>query len=338
MVTMRQIAKRAGVSIGTVSHVVNGTARVREPLRRRVEVAIEQLGYQPSVLARSLRRNQSPMLGVVIPDITNPFFPAVVRGIEDVAYAHSTQLVLCNADNDHRKERAYLDQLRSIRVAGMIVIPSAASELPAFAAQLRDAVPLVCLDRPLADWTGDYIGVDNEGGAFLITRHLVQLGHRRLAMISGPLTIRNAQERLAGFKRALQAAALPEPAVELAGFDRPSGLEAARRLVQLTPRPDAIFAANDLLAVGALAALRELGLRCPEDVAVAGFDDLELAAFTHPPLTTVAQPGYDLGRCAAEALFNRLQHPESPARIVMLETALKVRSSCGAALAVAPGV
>ena len=338
MVTMRQIAKRAGVSIGTVSHVVNGTARVRDPLRRRVEVAIEQLGYQPSVLARSLRRNQSPMLGVVIPDITNPFFPAVVRGIEDVAYAHGTQLVLCNADNDHRKERAYLDQLHSIRVAGMIVIPSAASELPAFAAQLRDAVPLVCLDRPLAGWSGDYVGVDNEGGAFLITRHLVQLGHRRLAMISGPLTIRNAQERLAGFTRALQAAALPEPAVELAGFDRPSGLEAARRLMQLTPRPDAIFAANDLLAVGALAALRELGLRCPEDVAVVGFDDLELAAFTHPPLTTVAQPGYELGRCAAEALFNRLQHPESPARIVVLETALKVRSSCGAALAVAPGV
>jgi len=337
MVTMRKIAKRAGVSIGTVSHVVNGTARVREPLRRRVEVAIEQLGYQPSVLARSLRRNQSPMLGVIIPDITNPFFPAVVRGIEDVAYAHSTQIVLCNADNDRLKERAYLDQLHSIRVTGMIVIPSADSEFADFAARLRENVPLVCLDRPLAEWTGDYIGVDNEAGAYVGTQYLVRLGHRRLAMISGPLSIRNAQERLAGFRRALAEASLSELAVEQAGFDRPSGLEAARRLVQLTPGPSAIFAANDLLAVGALAALREKGLRCPDDVAVVGFDDLELAAFTDPPLTTVAQPGYTMGRCAAEALFQRLQHPETAAQRVILDTELKIRRSCGAFLGVERG-
>src|ERR1700726_4891266 len=287
-VTMRQIAERADVSIGTVSHVINDTAKVREKLRERVLDAIRSLGYQPSQLARGLRRNQTNIVVMIIPDITNPFFPGVVRGVEDVAYKHSFRLVLCNTDNDPQKESSYLNEMRSYRPAGWLVIPSADSEMAAHFKAPGVGPPVVCLDRQASGWHGDVVLVANEAGAHSATPRLLRMGPRRLAVITGPLHLANAVERLQGFKRALAEAKVPiEPDyIQEARFERNSGYHAPSRLLRMLPRPTAIFACNDLMALGVLLAARELGLRCPEDISIVGFDNLDFAEFTAPPLTT----------------------------------------------------
>jgi LacI family transcriptional regulator len=328
---MRQIAARAHVSVGTVSHVINNTAGVREPVRRRVLEAIERLGYQPSLLARGLRRNQTTIIGVIIPDISNPFFPLVVRGVEDIAYQNSYRLMLCNADNDAQKEQVYFDELRAYRMAGLIVIPSANSRLVA-AAGTAGELPVICLDRCPEGWKGDSITVDNAEGAYQATRYLLGLGHRGIAAIAGQLHVTSAVERLKGFKRALRESGItiaPEY-IQEGRFDRLSGYEKSLMLLQFSPRPTAIFAANDLVALGVLAAMRELGLRCPEDVSLAGFDDLEIASFTNPALTTVAQPAYQMGARAAALLFERLRGENLPAQHIVMNTSLKVRDSTAA--------
>ena len=329
-VTMRQIAERAEVSIGTVSHVINNTAKVREKLRHRVLDAIRSLGYQPSQLARGLRRNRTNMLVMIMPDITNPFFPAVVRGVEDVAYKRSFRLVLCNTDNDARKESSYLDELRTYRPAGWLVIPAVDSEMAAqFKPAAASAPPVVCIDRQPSGWKGDVVLVANEAGAHSATRHLLRMGHRQLAVITGPLHLTNAVERLQGFKRALAEAKVPiEPEyIQEARFDRQSGYQAARRLLGMLPRPTAIFACNDLMALGVLLAVRELGLHCPEDVSIVGFDDLDFAEFTAPALTSVHQPGYQLGTTAARLLLERIDGMKKSAQRIVLPSELRIRHS-----------
>jgi DNA-binding LacI/PurR family transcriptional regulator len=331
-VTMREIAARAGVSVGTVSHVINGTAGVREPLRQRVLAAINKLGYQPSQLGRALRRNQTAMLGMIIPDVTNPFFPAVVRGVEDIAYKHSYRLVLCNTDNDPAKEASYLNELCSYRPAGLLLIPAAGSRI---SAQLRLLVstgpPAVCVDRRPADWQGDSVVVANERGAHAAARHLLEHGHRCIAVICGPRQLTNAAERLNGFRGALQEAgvALPAEYVQEARFDRQSGYQAALRLLRMLPRPTAIFACNDLMALGVLLAARELNLRCPQDLSIVGFDSFEFDEFTEPTLTSVYQPGYQLGAAAATLLMERIHGLTGQAKSLVLLTELKCRASSG---------
>jgi LacI family transcriptional regulator, galactose operon repressor len=328
-VTMRQIAERADVSIGTVSHVINGTAKVREKLRQRVLDAIRSLGYQPSQLARGLRRNQTSILVMLMPDVTNPFFPAVVRGVEDVAYKSSFRLVLCNTDNDARKEISYLNELRSYRPAGWLVIPSVDSEIATHLKSAAFEPPVVCIDRRPEGWNGDLVLVANEAGAHSATRHLLRMGHRQLAVITGPLHLANAVERLQGFKRALAEAkvSLEPDYVQEARFDRDSGYQAATRLLRMLPRPTAIFACNDLMALGVLLAVRELGLRCPEELSIVGFDNLDFTEFTAPALTTVHQSGYQLGTTAARLLLERINGLKLPPKKLVLPTELKMRSS-----------
>ena len=330
---MRQIAERAEVSIGTVSHVINETAKVREKLRERVLEAIRSLGYQPSQLARGLRRNQTSMLGMIIPDITNPFFPAVVRGVEDVAYKRSYRVVLCNTDNDPTKEQSYLNELRSYRPAGLLVIPSAESAIaPLLKSLAASGPPVVCLDRRLPGWNGDVVLVANEEGSYRATQHLLEMGHRQLAVITGPLHLTNAVERLGGFKRALADAKVPiQPKyIQEARFERTSGYEAAMRLLQMRPRPTAIFACNDMMALGVLLAARECNIRCPEDISIVGFDNLVFSEFTAPALTSVHQPGYQLGTAAAQLLLERVDGLKQRAKkVILLQTELKIRNSVG---------
>jgi DNA-binding LacI/PurR family transcriptional regulator len=320
-VTMRQIAERAKVSIGTVSHVINRTAQVRPALQERVLEAVRSMGYQPSALAQGLRRNRTNMLGMVIPDITNPFFPGVVRGVEDVAFRRSFRVILCNADNDPSKEASYVRELRSYHIAGLIIIPAASADI---ARHLRDyasaSVPVVCIDL-----------VANADGAFLATRHLIQMGHTRLAVITGPLKLTNAAERLKGFMRALNASRIQiEPEfVQEARFDTESGYRAALRLLRMLPRPTAIFACNDLMAFGVLQAARELNLQCPRDLSIAGFDSLEFTKFTDPSLTSVYQPGYQLGATAGRLLLQRVDGMRSATKKVLLPTELMKRHSVG---------
>jgi DNA-binding LacI/PurR family transcriptional regulator len=209
MANMQEIAKMAGVSLGTVSHVLNNSAKVREQTRKRVLEAVQAVGYQPSQLARALRRDKTNMIGMIIPDITNPFFPAVVRGAEDVAFSNGYRLVLCNTDNDHSKELVHLNELRTYLPAGLIVIPSNFSDLTAQAEIYRKAgTGVVCIDRLPKNWSGDSVTADNEEGAYNATRYLIKTGHTRLAAITGPLHLTNAQERLVGFRRAVREARL----------------------------------------------------------------------------------------------------------------------------------
>lgn len=328
--TMKQIAERAQVSIGTVSHVVNGTAPVRDKLRNRVLEVIASLGYQPSQLARGLRRDSTNMLGMVIPDITNPFFPGVVRGVEDVAFKKSFSVVLCNTDNDPAKEKAYIEELRSYRPAGLLIIPASERGLSSeLGYSIPQGIPLIFLDRRPSDWKGDSVTVANEEGAFQATQYLVKMGHTQLAMLSGPSYVTNAGERLAGFRRALakhKITITPEY-VQETRFDRDSGYRGALRLLNMLPRPTAIFAANDMVALGALLAVRELGLHCPKDVSIIGFDDLDLGMFTDPALSSVHQSGYQMGATAARLLLERIAGKKGRPQQIVLPTELRVRNS-----------
>lgn len=327
---MREIAKRADVSIGTVSHVINGSAKVREKLRQRVLEAIRSLNYHPSQLGRGLRRNQTSMLGMIIPDVTNPFFPAVVRGVEDVAYRRSYRIVLCNTDNDPTKEVSYLSELQSYRTAGLLLIPAAESHIATPLKRLAAAgPPVVCIDRQLPGWQGDVVLVANEEGAYNATRHLLRMGHRHLGVITGPLHLTNAADRLKGFRAAVKEAKISvEPEyIQEGRFDRHSGYEAAMRVLRMLPRPTAIFACNDMMALGTMQAVRESNLRCPEDVSIIGFDNLEFTEFTAPALTSVHQPGYQLGATAARLLLERIDGLAGEPRKVVLQTELKIRTS-----------
>ena len=330
MANMKDIAKLAGVSLGTVSHVLNETARVREPMRKRVLDAVQAAGYQPSQLARGLRRDKTNVIGMIIPDITNPFFPAVVRGAEDVAFSNSYRLILCNTDNDHSKEMEHLNELRTFLPAGLIVIPSNFSDLTTQAESYRRAgTGVVCIDRLPKNWSGDTVTADNEAGAYNATRHLLQMQHSQIATITGPLHLTNARERLDGFKRAMKEAGLkvaPEYIQETT-FDKHGGLSKTMIMLRLIPRPTAILAGNDMIALGCLLALRQAGLRCPQDVSIMGFDDLDLAETTNPALSSVSQSGYQLGTTAAKLLLDRIQGDIGPPKHIVLETSLKLRDS-----------
>jgi LacI family transcriptional regulator len=330
MANMNDIARIAGVSLGTVSNVLNETASVREPVRQRVLKAVQAVGYQPSQLARALKRDKTNMIGMIIPDITNPFFPAVVRGAEDVAFSNGYRLVLCNTDNDHSKELVHLNELRTYLPAGLIVIPSNFSDLTAQAEIYRKAgTGVVCIDRLPKHWSGDSVTADNEAGAYNATRFLIQMKHTKLAAITGPLHLTNAKERLDGFKRAVRESRLrlaPEYIQETT-YDKQGGHSKALILLRLVPRPTAIFAGNDMIALGALLAIREAGLRCPEDVSLMGFDDLDFAEMTNPSLSSVSQSGYQLGTTAATILLDRLGGDKSPPKHLVLPTSLRLRHS-----------
>lgn len=330
MATMKQIARIANVSLGTVSNVLNHTAEVREPLRARVMEAVKDLGYQPSELARGLRLDKTNTIGMIIPDLANPFFPAVVRGAEDVAFSNGYRLMLCHTDNDHTKELAYLNALRAYLPAGLIVIPSSFSDLTVQAESYRKAgAAVVCVDRLPRDWKGDSVTVANEKGAYNATHLLIRMRHRHVAVITGPLHLTNAQDRVAGFQRALKEAriAIPPDFIQETTFERQGGYTKGLLLLRMLPRPTAIFATNDMIALGVLDAIKEIGLRCPEDVSVVGFDNMSFVELTSPPLTSVHQPGYQLGTTAARILLDRVSGDESPAKHCVLPTEVKVRAS-----------
>ncbi|MCL2659216.1 MAG: LacI family transcriptional regulator [Acidobacteriaceae bacterium] len=330
MANMKQIAELAGVSLGTVSHVLNGTVRVREPLRKRVLDAVQATGYRPSQLARGLRKDKTNILAMIIPDILNPFFPGVVRGAEDLASANDYRLVLCNTDNDPEKELAHVKALEAYLPSGLIVIPSDMSEL-AYEADsfIRAGAAVVCVDRRPRNWDGDSVTINNVAGAMDATSYLIGLGHRHIAAITGPLHLTSSQDRLNGFKRALRQAGLDSPPGYLheTTFDRSGGYAKTKILMRLVPRPTAIMACNDMIALGALMAIRDEGLRCPQDVSLIGFDGLDLTEVTTPQLSSVYQSPYQVGAEAVQLALDRLKRPKGPMRRVVLKTELRIRES-----------
>lgn len=330
MTTVRDVARVAGVSTATVSRVLNDKPNVRSAIRGRVLQAMAELGYQPSRVARRLRSRRAQVIGLIISDIQNPFFTSVVRGVEDVAYAHNYTLLLCNSDENLEKERLYVDLMRAEGVAGIILSPTHEVESAANV-RAEDGLPIVCLDRRLRGVAADLVIVDNVTGAYQAVSHLIRLGHRRIGLLVGPAVITSGLERQRGYEQALRDHGLPvEPELIYVGdFKQTGGFRGAETLLTLNPPPTALFAANNLTTLGALNAIHTRRLRIPDDVALVGFDDMPWAPSLDPPLTAVAQPTYDLGSTAAGLLLARIDDPGRPVQEVILRPTLVVRQSCG---------
>ena len=336
MPTIRDVAAEAGVSKSTVSHVVNGTRFVEPATAGRVRAAIESLGYHPNSLARSLRRRVTHTIGLLVPDNANPYFAEVARAIEDEGFAEGYSVVLCNSDLSPEKQAAYIDVLLAKRVDGLIIvsaglIPNKDRPNP-IRPILEAGVPCVIIDSDLEGMPVDQVLVDNEQGGWLAGRHLTGLGHRRIACLVGPNDLTPSAGRIAGLRRALaEAGVVLEPEAIVSGNGRSDGGEAAvGELFQRGISFSALFAFNDLMAIGALGALGRAGLQVPGDVSVVGFDDVPLAAAVYPALTTVTQPVAELGQRSVRLLLDRIAERASPFARVILPTSLVERESCAA--------
>jgi LacI family transcriptional regulator len=332
MSNIYDVARAADVSVATVSAVVNGTAYVSPRLKSRVETAIKTLGYQPNHLARGLATQQSRTLGMIVPDIANPFFPEVVRGAEDTAYAAGYTLLIASSDNDLKKEDLYLRLFLSKRVDGVLLTKAPGRLSPdlrrAFA---KAGVPIVLLARRVAGLTADVVEMDDKGAAVEAVTHLHRLGYRRIGFIGGLAGASTSRRRLEGYRAALKGAKLrADPALVADGdFRVESGYRAGLEL--LKRRPDAVFIANYLMTVGFMEALRQYRMRCPDDVAVVTCDDHPWLDAFSPRLTTIDLPKRELGAAAAQILVERIAHPRGRPRTLRLKNALRVRESCGCA-------
>ena len=331
MSSLTDVAKAAGVSIATVSRVISHPDKVAHDTQARVRKAMKELSYQPSRVARRLRQRggRRHLLGLIIPDIQNPFFAEIARGVEDVAYANQFAVMLCNSDEDLKKEAFYLDVMRAESADG-IILPPINDRDPAVVRLAEAGMPIVTVDRSLADSTVDQVEVDNRQGAFDAVTHLVKIGHRRIGLITGRLNVSTSRERKVGYEQALAARELPvDPNyMRIGDYKQTSGRILTDELLALPNPPTALFVANNLMAVGAVEAIHRRKLKIPADVAIIGFDDLPWADALDPPLSVVRQPAYEVGRAAAELLLKRLTNRNSPAAWLRLRPRLILRSSC----------
>lgn len=328
IVTMREVAERAGVSVTTVSHVINKSRPVNTQTRTRVEAAMQALGYQPNMLARSLRRGVTHTIGIVLPDSTNPYFAEVVRGIEDTSFDQGYSVILCNSDNDLEKEHHYTSLLVEKQVDGIIFVAAGLSAENIEALQVR-GIPLILVDRQVPGVQVDTVLADNRLGGWMATNHLIELNHQVIGCITGPAGVRSSSERIDGYRRAMETAIYklePDWIVE-GDFQYQSGYEGAKALYNQRPSPTAIFACNDLMAIGAYRFAHENKLLIPEQISIVGFDDVRLAAYTNPPLTTIHQSKHEMGSRAAELLMERILDRELEPRQEILSTKLVIRDS-----------
>ena len=330
--TLEEIAKQAGVSRSTVSRVMNNHPSVDRDTRERVLIVAETLNYHPNIAARSLAAGRTHILGLVIPTgvsalFTDPYFPLLIQGVSAACNAHKHSLMLWLAQSD-----ADNHPVRQILQGGLmegVILASAVMDDPIFEALLTRGLPFVVVGRHLTDTRVSYIDVDNMNGAREMVAYLLRLGHERVACIAGPQNMIAGLDREQGYLVALRDRGItPDPRLIVeADFTEDGGHLAMQRL--LPAAPDAVFAASDAMAVGALRALREAGKRVPEDIALVGFDDMPFSARTDPPLTTVRQPIQRLGALAAETLIDLINHPGAPPRRIVLPTELIMRASCG---------
>jgi LacI family transcriptional regulator len=331
--TVREVARRAGVSAMTVSRVVNGSRRVRPEKRLAVEQAISALSYVPNGLARGLTSRKTSVLGVIVPDVVNPFFAPVVRGAESIARQSGFRVMLCNSESNLDHEGEYIADLLRQRVEGLLIAPVGDLSRANLMALQRHNLPFVLIDRRVQGIDCDVVQGDSVGGARKLVEHLIGLGHRRIAAIAESEIVSTARDRRRGYREALEAAGiafdaelLEETTVDLAG-----GYRAMHTLLDLDQRPTAVFATNNLTAVGAIKAIRERGLEVPRDVALVAFDDIEHVAMLYPFLTVLPQPAETFGTVAAQLLMERItgRAPEQ-GRLVVLPSDIVIRESCGA--------
>jgi LacI family transcriptional regulator len=330
-ITIKDVAREAGVSVATASRAFNDSGPVSAETRRRVREIARRLRYVPNVAARSLITSRTGMLGVLLPDLYGEFFSEVIRGIDQAVRRGGYHLLVSSSHNDQAEIEAALRAMRG-RVDGLLVM-SPGFDARALATHLPERHPVVLLNCAARDEAVDSITIDNVGGAAAMVSHLVRLGHRRVAHIGGAPRNLDARERRRGYRAALRAAGIArDPELEVQGdFMEASGHRAARRLLALPAPPTAIFAANDAMAIGALSALREGGVRVPDDVAVAGFDDIPISRYVNPSLSSVHVPIAELGGRAMETLLRAVADPEGHVRRQeVLDTTLVIRQSCGA--------
>lgn len=333
MSTIKDVARHAGVSISTVSHVLNGTRFVSEDKAREVHDAVAALGYKRSAVARSLKTNKTHTIGMLAGSNANPFFAEVIHGVEASCYERGYHLVLCNSENDLEKQSSYLNKLEEKRIDGLLVM-SAHNE-PALFDILRQRCqwPLVVLDCQVPELDADIIMESPELGGYEATRYLLENGHKSIGCLSGPAELSPSSQRLAGYRRALEEAGLSadDDWIVEGRLTAESGFESANRLLDNLPAgkqpPSALFVGNDLMAMGAMCALQTRGYKVPEDISLVGYDNIELSAFTSPPLTTIHQPKGELGRLAANTLIDRIENSALQPETRILRSTLVERES-----------
>jgi len=330
-VTLKDVARRAGVHAATASRALNPETRllVSDDTARRVLAAAAELGYRPNAVARSLRTRRSHTVGVLIPDLNNPLFPPIVRGLEDRLEANGYVALIGNTDGDDARERRVFDLMRARHVDGY-VLATAHLRNPGLDEAVQEGVPVVLMNRVAEDYSFPAVSVDNERGIELEVGHLSALGHRRIAYIAGPQDVSTGLARYLGFQSAMAAAGLAVAESQVAfarAFTIDEGYRCARDILAGPDRSTAIAAGNDMLAVGCYLALDEAGLRCPDDMSVVGFNDMPFIDMLRPPLTTVAFSHYQVGTEAAQLLLERLNGGPGPVKVLYLPPHLIVRGS-----------
>lgn len=331
-ITVDDVAEEANVSKATVSRVFNKTAKVSKRTEERVLEAAKKLNYHPSRVARRLKINpsQSLVIGLIITDLQNPFFSEIARGVEDIAYGNESALMVCNSDENPKKERFYIETLLSEQVSGLII-----AQTPDNKSHIQELVdkgfPIVAIDRQLSGQQVDTVVINNELGAYMAVKRLIDLGHTRIGIINSLPDLSTTKERFAGYQKALSEAGIPlnKEFVRYGDSYESGGIEQTNRLVELEHPPTALFVTNNLMTLGCLEAMYNKGLRVPGDIALVGFDDMPWAVALNPPLTAVRQPGYELGTTATELLVKRLKDPSRSSSKIVLNPELIIRKSCG---------
>jgi len=331
--TIRDVAARAGVTDMTVSRVVNRSGAVSDAVRLRVEQAIDELGYVPSRLARGLRSRRTHTIALVVSDITNPFFTTIARGVEDAASDRDHLVMVCNTDESEDEEIRYLEMLAGQNVDGVLLVPTKGAEKACALAE-RYRLPLVLLERRIPNNTQSLVHCDTRLGTRKMMEYLLSLGHREFALLTTPVGAVTSDDRVQGAMEALEGSNGRATVIcEL--LNRETSHKVVERWMAMDPRPTAIFALNNLLTIATLKALRSRGFQVPEDVSLAGFDDLPAPLLEQPFLTVVRQPAYEIGRAGAELLITEMSSPSSAHRQVMLQPEIVVRDSCRALNALA---
>lgn len=331
MPNIRDVAKLAGVAPITVSRCVNNSGYCSPETRTKIEAAIAQLGFVPNRLASGLRSKRTNTLALVLTDITNPYFTTIARGVEDMASEAGYTVIFCNTDESVSKERMYVQMLLEKRVDGILLVPAQSTPDSVALIQKHDT-PVIVLDRRVPNVKTDIVRCDSEEGAYQLTRLLLSLGHRQIAILDGPKDVSTSKDRLDGYRRAMTEAGISNSTRQeyIGSFTQASGYEMTRKAFSRSPNPTGLFAANNFIAYGALKALQELGLRVPEDVAVVGFDDLPPALVAFPFLTVAVQPAYEMGQKAIEILLNKLSAtPSDCCEEVILQAEIIIHQSSG---------
>jgi DNA-binding LacI/PurR family transcriptional regulator len=328
-VTIVEVARHAGVSITTVSHALSGKRKVAAATRARIDDSIKELGYRPNAFARSLRTERSHAVALVIPDITNPYYPTLARGMQDTLHAGGYQTFVGSTDGDRENERSFLNDSLQRRVDG-IAFASFATTTRMLAPVLRANIPVVSIGTTIRHRTVDCVRTDDVEGSRDATTYLIERGYAPIAMIGGPAGTSPSDNRLEGYRSALRDAGIDsDPRLLAVGdFTRTGGSKAMRRLLDGPAPPRAVFCANDLMAIGAMDAIRDAGLRVPDDVALVGYDDIEAASLVTPDLTTVVNPAYDMGRECGRLLLERMSGRRDGQRVeVVVPHRLVARTS-----------